>query len=322
MTRTFDLKPATRTAVPLLLGITGMSSSGKTMSAMRLATGIQRVVGGEIAVIDTEHRRALLYADKFKFQHLDFEAPFGPLDYLAAIEQCVASGARTLVIDSMTHEHNGEGGVMDQSAEYLDRKCGDDDKKRERNLMLSLVKPKQQRRKLNTRILQLGVNAIFCYRAADKIKPVPGQQPEKLGWMPETTSPLIYDMTARFLLEPGADGHITIMPEEKASKALVKLPSFFRGLVGDKVQLSEEIGQHLAEWARGPQARLLPADPAPVLQAIAESATEAELDSVLADARQNSWTREQKLAFKEATDARKAAGWEAQVVDPEDFPRD
>ena len=67
---------------------------------MRLATGIQQEVGGDIYFIDTESRRALHYADKFKFKHIEFKAPYGSLDYLAALQFCVEQGAKVVIVDS------------------------------------------------------------------------------------------------------------------------------------------------------------------------------------------------------------------------------
>ena len=78
MARTFDDRPATREATPLLVGLVGPSGAGKTFSALRLATGVQRVVGGDIYFIDTEARRGLHYAERFTFRHLPFGAPFSP----------------------------------------------------------------------------------------------------------------------------------------------------------------------------------------------------------------------------------------------------
>lgn len=251
MTRTFEDKPAERSQTPMLLGIVGPSSSGKTFSALRMATGIQRVVGGSIFFVDTEARRALHYADKFKFRHVDFQAPFSPLDYLAAIEHCVHEGAKVVIVDSMTHEHSGVGGVMDQSEEFLNRAAGDDFKKRERMFMLSLVKPKGQRKRLNSRIVQLGINAIFCYRAQDKTKPVQGSEPLRLGWQPETTSPLHYDMTQTFLLTPGCDGVPSLNPEWQAERMLAKNPEQFRGWFKQGEPLSEDLGERMARWAAG-----------------------------------------------------------------------
>jgi hypothetical protein len=249
--RQFSDKPAVRERVPLLIGLVGPSSSGKTYSALRLAAGMQRVIGGEVFGIDTEAKRMLNYSDKFQFRHVPFEPPFGPLDYLAAIEHCMDKGAKIIVIDSMTHEHSGVGGVMDQSETFLEKKCGDDWKCRERNLMISLVKPKTQRKKLNARIVQLGINLVMCYRAHEKIKPVKGGEPLKMGWQPETTSPLHYDMTQRFLLTPGCDGVPTFNPEAEAEKQIVKNPMQFRDMFKPGVQLSEDVGEKLAVWATG-----------------------------------------------------------------------
>ena len=85
MSRIFEDKPATREKVPLFIGLFGPSGSGKTYSALELATGIQSVTGGDIHVIDTEARRALHYADRFTFRHVQFDAPFASLDYVGSI---------------------------------------------------------------------------------------------------------------------------------------------------------------------------------------------------------------------------------------------
>lgn len=285
MSRTFALSPAVRGRIPLLLGIVGPSSSGKTFSALRLASGIQRVVGGDIAFIDTEHNRGLHYADRFKFSHLPMSAPFGPLDYLAAIEHCVAAGAKTLVIDSMTHEHSGDGGVMDQSERWLDEKCGNDWSKRERMQMLSWVRPKQQRKKLNNAIVQLGINAVLCYRADEKIKPVKGGEPLKLGWQPETTSKLHYDMIQRFLLTPGCDGVPAFFPETDAEKRLVKNPAQFRDFFKSGEPLSEALGEQLARWAAGTPA----ASPVSSLLADYASCNDREAFERLESSRSQLW---------------------------------
>src|SRR5258708_12803949 len=104
--RKFDDKPAVREQVPLLIGLMGPSGSGKTFSALRLATGIQEVTGGEIYGIDTEARRMLHYADQFKFRHIQFDAPFGSLDYLPPIPHCVATRANVIVAHPITPDHS------------------------------------------------------------------------------------------------------------------------------------------------------------------------------------------------------------------------
>ena len=292
-TRTFTDAPAVRGRTPLLIGITGCSSSGKTYSALRLGAGLQRVVGGDVWVIDTEAGRAKQYAPKadgvaepgtFVFRHVPLVAPFGPLDYLAAFEHCIEHGAKIIVVDQMTHEHSGIGGVLDQMDEYLDKKCGDDYGKRERHKMLAHAVPKAQRKMLNARIVQLGINAIFCYRAQDKIKPAEegssDRKPQKLGWQPETTSPLFWDMTVRFLLLPGSDGKPTLHPQLEAEKLSTKLPEFLRPLIQPGVQLTEDLGEKLARWAAGEVAPTAPArsDGVPLVTLLASIAECADVD--------------------------------------------
>src|SRR5262245_58925915 len=110
---------------PLLVGLVGPSGTGKTCSALRLATGIQAVAGGDIFMLDSEARRGLHYADQFKFRHVPFAPPFGPLDYLAGLEYCVSRGAGTVIVDSTSHEHEGPGGVLEMHEAELDRISGD-----------------------------------------------------------------------------------------------------------------------------------------------------------------------------------------------------
>lgn len=242
MSRTFTSKPAVRSQVPTLVALFGPSGGGKTYSALRLATGIQRVVGGEIFVIDTESRRSLHYADKFNFQHVHFASPFGPLDYLAAIEHCVAKGAKTVIIDSLSHEHEGPGGVLEMHAEEVE-------KKGQKQNALAWALPKGQRRRLINTVLQLDLNVILCFRAKEKLdwdkKP-----PTKLGWMAIGGEEFLFEMTIGALLMPHCDGVPEWNPQRPGEREMVKLPDQFRDLLPGK-QLSEDIGEAMARWASG-----------------------------------------------------------------------
>ena len=109
----YIFKPAVREAVPLLLGVIGQTGSGKTFSAMRIASGIVGK-GNRFAVIDTESKRALHYADKFDFDHCELTPPFRPENYADAIRAADKAGYKAIVVDSMSHEWAGEG-RMDQA---------------------------------------------------------------------------------------------------------------------------------------------------------------------------------------------------------------
>lgn len=267
MARDFDYAPAVLQNVPLSIGIAGFSGAGKTESALRIATGIASVRGGDISVIDTESRRAAHYAKKYKFMHVPFAPPFGPDDYREAIAHCIKKGARTIVVDNMSHEHDGDGGVLDQMDEYLDAKCGDDVAARERNLMVSSIKPKRARKRLNLYIEQQAhIAFIFTYRAEPKVKPVKGKGVVDMGMQPITTSNLIYQMTLRILLRPGADGVPTIKGDTAGENMIVKSNGAFRDWpeLKGSAACSEELGVKLATWARGdaPAATTAPSSPA------------------------------------------------------------
>jgi len=236
----------------LLLGCVGPSSCGKTYSALALARGIQRVSGGHITVIDTEAGRANLYAPRFQFKlpdgslglrHIPFSPPFSPLDYLAVIEGAVARGAKVIVVDSMSHEHEGEGGVLEMHEEDM----GGDDRKN----FTAWARPKAQRRQLIGRILQMkGVHFIFCFRAKEKLRYV-GGKPEIRGLMPQAGEEFIYEQTMNFLLPLGANGVPVLDSSYEDEKIMIKIPEQFRPLFAEPRQLSADLGQHLAMWAAG-----------------------------------------------------------------------
>jgi ABC-type dipeptide/oligopeptide/nickel transport system ATPase subunit len=250
-TRKFDDVPAVREQVPLLIGLMGPSGSGKTYSALRLATGIQEVTGGEIYVIDTEARRALHYAEQFKFRHVQFDAPFGSLDYLAAIRHCVAKGAKVIVIDSMSHEHIGPGGyLLTQDAE-VQRMAGDDYAKRERVKMAGWIKPSNLRQQMITGILQLNVNFIFCFRAKEKTKPKQGGGIQEMGFMPVAGEELLFEMTVNALLPPKSNGIPQWRSDQVGEKLMMKLPKQFERVFANTGSLDEQTGRQLAEWAKG-----------------------------------------------------------------------
>lgn len=258
MSRIFETKPATRERVPLLIGIMGPSGGGKTYSALRLATGIQQVAGGEIHVIDTEARRALHYAERFTFKHTAFAPPFAPLDYLAAIEHCLKQGAGTIIVDSMSHEHEGPGGVL----EMHDQLQADLAKKWKTSLdatnMAAWKEPKAQRRRLINSILQMPCNFIFCFRAKEKVKVATkaerangGEAIKALGYMPIAGEEFVFEMAMNCLLLPNANGVPTLRSEEPGERAMIKTPEQFRSLVSDSQPLSEELGMKLATWSAG-----------------------------------------------------------------------
>jgi hypothetical protein len=89
-------KKATKKQAKLRLALFGVSGSGKTYSALRIAKGL----GGNIAVIDTENHTACKYSDRFDFDVCECEkASINNLMTLLSD----ASEYDVLIIDSLTH---------------------------------------------------------------------------------------------------------------------------------------------------------------------------------------------------------------------------
>lgn len=269
MSRTFTPTEAKRETVPLLIALVSPSGAGKTFSALRLAKGIQSVRGGDIHLIDTENRRGLHYAEEFAFQHVQFDPPFGSLDYVAALEQSAKAGAGVIIVDSMSHEHESLGGLLDLHEAELDRMAGTDYAKRERMTMLAWQKPKKARRKLLQTISRLNAHVILCFRAKETSKPVKVNGKTAIvpmGFMPIAGDEFVYECALSALLLPGSKGVPTWQPENPGEKLAVKRPGQFEKIVPDGAQLTEQIGAAMARWAQGPT-QAAPAQSAPQQQA-------------------------------------------------------
>lgn len=102
-------KKAVKQEAKLRLAIAGPSGSGKTYTALAIASAL----GGPVAVVDTEHGSASKYADLFGFDVLEMEAPFHPDRFVTAIREAAAAGYTTIVLDSLSHAWNGQGGLLE-----------------------------------------------------------------------------------------------------------------------------------------------------------------------------------------------------------------
>lgn len=297
-------RPAKRENVPLLIGIAGGTGSGKTMSALRLATGLS---GGErFGIVDTENGRALHYADQFDFDHAELHAPFRPERYVEAITTA-AEKYGVVVVDSFSHEYTGDGGLLDWHEEELTRMAGDDWKKREAMTFAAWVKPKREHKRLVTKLLQLRAHLIVCLRAEEKIEIVKRNGktevvPKKtlaghVGWIPLTEKSFPYELTTSLVLTPDEPG----LPKP------IKLQEQHRPFFPLDQPISEESGRRLAEWACGDAAT--PSATAPGLT-VAELNAKREQAGIGDDLfRETGRTLFPGKAPADLTDADRAALW-------------
>lgn len=218
-----------------LVMLAGPSNSGKTYSALRMAVGLREVLGGGIAMLDTENR-GNLYEGDFGFDRWVMDPPFTPKAFMEAYEQ-LDSRYSVIITDNFSDSYEGIGGLL----EMAEASGGT-------NEASKWAKPKAQDRQLMARVRQLASQHIFCLRAKDKIQIVDGEDRngnrkkivQPLGWMPICEKNFVYDVTLGFMLEPNARGRAQV----------VKTIAAFDGAYADGAVIDEAYGRALAAWTR------------------------------------------------------------------------
>jgi len=107
-----ELRIAERKQAKIKMGLQGPSGSGKTYSALLLAFGLVQD-WTKIAVIDTENHSADLYAHLGNYRVLHLDQPFTPERYIKALETCENASMKVIIIDSITQEWDGIGGILE-----------------------------------------------------------------------------------------------------------------------------------------------------------------------------------------------------------------
>ncbi len=216
-------KKAERKQAKLRLALAGPSGSGKTMSALLMAKGL----GGRIAVIDTEHGSASLYADIADFDVLELHAPYSPERYAEAITAAEQAGYSVLIIDSYSHEWTGSGGCLESNEKLAHQKF-------KGNTWAAWNETTPRHRKLTDKILTSPLHIICTMRSKTETVQGEGKKVIKLGMKSEQRDGTDYEFTV--VLDITHDGHAAI-----ASKDRTKL-------FDQPEVISEETGRRLLAW--------------------------------------------------------------------------
>lgn len=133
------IKKAKRDNIFCKVLLSGTSGSGKSYSALRLATGMKKHIEkatkqeAKILFVDTEAGRGRYYASEFDYDYIELkeltrddqdyieykkvlpkiDEPFAPENYNALIKYAVEEGYAIIIIDSITHEWTGKGGILE-----------------------------------------------------------------------------------------------------------------------------------------------------------------------------------------------------------------
>jgi len=226
-----SIRPVVSGQSKAVLGIAGISGSGKTYTAILMARGMVNHPS-EIGFLDTENGRGSLYADILDgpFMIADLYPPFSPARYAGAIKQFQEAGVKVLVIDSVTHEWEGEGGCDDianaPKPDGTPRKIA------------NWIEAKREHKKFMNTLLQSNMDIICCIRAREKTDFKNPNQPVSLGIQPICEKNFMFEMTASLM-----------MFNEGKSQYFSKIPSFLRDAFGDgKEYIGVNTGKKIREW--------------------------------------------------------------------------
>jgi hypothetical protein len=220
-----ELRKAQKSRSKLRIGVSGVSGSGKTYSALLLASGLTD--WDKVCIIDTENGSADLYDSLGEYNVITLQAPFSPERYIQAIETAEKAGMEVIIIDSISHEWDGKGGCL-EIVESLGGKFQDWGK----------VTPRHQR--FIQKILQSPCHIIATVRRKQDYAMVQDQsgrvKVEKKGLKEVTREGFEYELTLSFDI---AQNHLATTSKDRTSLFMDK-PEF---------TITQETGEILKKWA-------------------------------------------------------------------------
>lgn len=221
-----QLKKATRKQVKLRMGLSAVSGAGKTYSALLLAHGITND-WSKIAVIDTENGSASLYSHLGGFNTIELKAPYSPERYIECIKACEHGGIEVCIIDSITHEWDGKGGIIDISNSMTG------------NSFTNWAKLTPRHDAFIQSMLQSDMHIITCVRRKQDYEMSKGSdgklKVEKAGLKEITREGFEYELTLNFNLD--LNHHATVSKDRT-------------GLFVDKPEfvITEDTGRLIKQW--------------------------------------------------------------------------
>lgn len=241
----FQAVDADRSEEPLLLGMVGPPGGGKTLSALRIAKGIQSVRGGDIHVIDTEGGRSRKYNDMIPFKIVEMTGGRSG-DFLEAIRAQLLAKPAAIIIDSMSDEHEA---YLEWHDEMVP-KMGN-------NEWAAWAKPKAARKQLISGILKIKTPLIFTFRAREKTKQNTDPNAKRhekiinIGWQPVAPLEIVHTLDLTCILPPRADGVPVWKSDKIGEDFIIKLPNYLAPYIKEGKPLDEEMGANFARWASG-----------------------------------------------------------------------
>ena len=180
--------------------------------------------------------------------------------FAAAIIEHAGDNPACIVVDSLSDEHDGEGGMLERHEQVIDQMAGDQKGNWSRRDALSQAawaRVKPFRNQLITRLLHVTVPLILTFRAREKIKPIKQQKdgreitvPTNVGFQAIAPAEIVKCLTCVCLLPQNAEGKAVWKSSLATEDFLLKRPYFLADILKDGI-IDETMGERLAIWAAG-----------------------------------------------------------------------
>jgi hypothetical protein len=228
-----QIGPVQRRAAKAVGVLAGQTGDGKTYSALMLALGLADFNPGRIGFLDTENGRGSLYdtiygtREQDRFLIADLPPPHSPARYVQAMREFARKEIDVLVMDSGSHEWEGEGGC-DEIANNPNKKIPD-----------WLAAKREHKRFVNT-LLFMPFHVIVCLRAREKTSFKDPKKPVSLGILPICEKNFMFEATFSFMLH-----------HRGQEREIIKLPDCLVPCLGENGYLTEQHGKKLRDWFGG-----------------------------------------------------------------------
>lgn len=230
-------RTANKSRARIVISLVGDSGSGKTYTALRVASGMASAPN-KIFVLDADNGRADLLVDIFgnyqvadvrDYARIKGRKPFHPYNAIEMIDAAKAEGAEVLIVDGMSQFWEGEGGCIDIAEDSGVKGLG------------KWRFPKELNRKLIDTILGCGLNIILTYKIKYPLIEDPKNPKQMIRGEPEVIREqrAAFDITCELLM--GKD----CKPEK-----YLKMPDGLDFLFPLKpaAYLTEQTGKDIIEW--------------------------------------------------------------------------
>ena len=225
----FTMQKADLKGKKLRVNLAGLSGSGKSMSALKMARGIAGA-WEKVALADTENMSATTYSKLGAWNHIPLEAPYAPEKFVELIDFVESQpGIEVLIIDSASHEYEGKGGVLEIVDELGKSNRG--------GSFAAWGKVSGRHRSFIERLLASKLHIITTTRTKTEYA-MEGKNVVKVGMAPKQKEGFEYEFDLQFDL-----GQTNLASCTKDRTSLFKnKPEFV---------ISEDTGRTLLEWAGG-----------------------------------------------------------------------